>query len=551
MLMQTERALRIWAEAYASDRLDSADRATFTIPRLLSRAQSDRFAAAVRWGVAEVPEACEPGARYWFSEIEHARVQAIAALDLPGVLENIRKDLLDKQSDSVGELVNASAWYSLMAQDSQAEMLWRRAARNYESTSLFGIKLLLPRKTRLWVKQFEAAGLALLDRCQECRSLVHAPAAFWTRMMPIVRKLDELAFSVNSEPGLSPLADTSGADAVPDKNSLRVMPEDVKSTVGSEQGEVEAEAYRVFSRRWDEVVTPETLLSRFSLQLPGLPDEMDANSRRIRREAQAFTRRLLSRRLLHWRFDRMEGRVDSRKLARLVTSPANIDIFKDEEPPTGPAFAVSFLVDLSASMNGRERRLTVLALDCAVRALEAAGLTTEVLGFTTIGFKENPVYDLWRQSGSPDDPGRLNGMRLIVFKSAQQNWFGRRKYLAMVLCQEVAGENIDGESIEWAYRRLLKVHAERRLLVVLCDGAPHDEATAVANASGYLDTNLHEVIDGINSTSAKIVAVGVKSDVHRFFSHAVHARSADEVGVQTISLLNDVLTSSFNATGAS
>ncbi len=298
--------------------------------------------------------------------------------------------------------------------------------------------------------------------------------------------------------------------------------------------------YAVFSPAADEVGPASRWYREADRALLDQLNQIDRS--RARRLAHRLQRRLEAARARHWAFDQEDGLIDSRRLARLVVAGSDQRVFRQELPALMPSACVSLLVDMSGSMSGQRRLSAALAIDLAVHVLEICGVHCEVLGFTTVDGADNPVERAWRAAGGPDKPGRLNGIRHIVFKGARQPWRRSRRYLGLLLREEFGHENIDGEALHWAAQRLFVMDAQRRILIVLSDGAPFDQATAGANGREYLCAHLREVIARLESLPLHLLAMGTGTDVSRFYRQAVTLDHPDAVAETLFDKLGDLLT---------
>jgi cobaltochelatase CobT len=292
-------------------------------------------------------------------------------------------------------------------------------------------------------------------------------------------------------------------------------------------------AYRVFTTTFDEIVGADALCSPD--QLLRLRAQLDRQLRRsqplIARLAHRLQRRLLAQQMRDWTYDLEEGWLDTSRLDRIVLSPLEGLSFKMEKASPFRDTVVSLLIDNSSSMRGRPMVMAAMTADILSRTLERCGVKVEVLGFTTRSWKGGRVRQAWQAQGEPAQPGRLNELRHIIYKSADAPWRRVRKNLGLMLADGIPKENIDGEALLWAHRRLITRPEERRILVVLSDGEPADEATLSTNPAGYLEQHLHEVIAWIEARSpVELLAIGIGHDVSRYYRHAITLQSADELG---------------------
>ncbi|WP_223135742.1 cobaltochelatase CobT-related protein [Halomonas sp. ANAO-440] len=298
--------------------------------------------------------------------------------------------------------------------------------------------------------------------------------------------------------------------------------------------------YAVYSRAWDEE-HPASFWYR-SEDAAALKSLDVLDRRRVRQLAHRLQRRLMAARLRHWSFDQDEGRLDSRRLARLIGDNPSRRIFRTENEAPVPEACVTILVDQSGSMRGQRRRMAAIVIDLAVHTLELCQIRCEVLGFTTRFNANNPLTLHWQQNGSPDAPGRLNAIRHIIYKTAEQPWRRARPQLGLLLRDELGHENIDGEALYWAAKRLIRQPQPRKILMVLSDGAPYDKATAQANGRAFLEQHLRHIIREIDHSPITLAAVGTGQDVARFYRQALTVRHPEAIAETLYERLGDLLT---------
>ncbi len=251
----------------------------------------------------------------------------------------------------------------------------------------------------------------------------------------------------------------------------------------------------------------------------------------ISRLANRLQRRLMARQLRTWEFDQEEGILDASRLARIVAAPTHSLSFKIERETDFRDTVVSLLIDNSGSMRGRPITVAALSADILARTLERCGVKVEILGFTTRAWKGGKSREQWEKDGRPANPGRLNDLRHIVFKGADTPYRRAKKMLALMLREGILKENIDGEALLWAHRRLLARTERRRILMVISDGAPVDDSTLSANTGVYLERHLRDVIAWIEATSpVQLTAIGIGHDVTRYYRRAVTIVDAEELG---------------------
>jgi cobaltochelatase CobT len=290
--------------------------------------------------------------------------------------------------------------------------------------------------------------------------------------------------------------------------------------------------YKVFTLKHDEVVNAEELADAEELErLRGYLDkQLEPLRGAVSRLAHRLQRRLQARQNRSWEFDRDEGILDAGRLARVVANPTTPLSFKVEKDTEFRDTVVTLLIDNSGSMRGRPISIAAITADVLARTLERCDVKVEILGFTTRAWKGGESREEWLAAGRPANPGRLNDLRHIVYKRADAPWRRARQNLGLMMREGLLKENIDGEAVEWAYRRLLVRPEARRILVVISDGAPVDDSTLSVNASNYLEKHLREVIGMIERKGqVELLAIGIGHDVTRYYGRAVTITDAEQL----------------------
>jgi len=291
--------------------------------------------------------------------------------------------------------------------------------------------------------------------------------------------------------------------------------------------------YRPFTTRFDEMVTAGELCDEEELgRLRAyLDQQMMSLGGVVTRLANRLQRRLMAQQARSWDFDQEEGLLDAARLARVVVSPGHSLSYKIERDTEFKDTVVSLLIDNSGSMRGRPISIAATCADVLARTLERCGVATEILGFTTRGWKGGQSREQWLSEGRPPHPGRLNDLRHIVYKRADEPYRHARRSLGLMMREGLLKENIDGEALLWAHGRLLARPEERRILLVISDGAPVDDSTASANGGTYLERHLRQVISWIEGRSSiELAAIGIGHDVTRYYTRAVTIMDAEQLG---------------------
>jgi cobaltochelatase CobT len=291
--------------------------------------------------------------------------------------------------------------------------------------------------------------------------------------------------------------------------------------------------YRVFTTAHDRIVTAADIVER--RELAELRAKLEAELSSIRplvsRLAKRLLRVLMAQQVREWQFDLDEGVLDGSRLAPLVASRGRTRPFKQESESPFPSTVVTLLIDHSGSMRGRPMLIAALTVEIFARALERCGVRCEVLGFTTREWDGGEPAREWAAAKYPANPGRLNALEHIIVKAADVPWRRARTGLGLFLHDEMLKENIDGEALLWAHARLMARSEQRRILVVVSDGTPMDEATAQANGFDYLDDHLHQVVRTIEQQSPiQLAAIGIGHDVSRVYSNATKIAKVEQLG---------------------
>jgi len=299
------------------------------------------------------------------------------------------------------------------------------------------------------------------------------------------------------------------------------------------QNEPRGPDYRPFTAKFDETVGAEELCEPEELdRLRGYLDKQLAHLQGVvARLANRLQRRLMAQQNRSWEFDLEEGLLDPARLSRIVIDPMHPLSFKREKDTSFRDTVVTLLLDNSGSMRGRPITVAATCADILARTLERCGVKVEILGFTTRAWKGGQSREAWLAAGKPPNPGRLNDLRHIIYKSADAPWRRARKNLGLMMREGLLKENIDGEALDWAHRRLLARTEQRRILMMISDGAPVDDSTLSVNAGNYLERHLRWVIEDIETRSpVELIAIGIGHDVTRYYRRAVTIVDAEELG---------------------
>jgi cobaltochelatase CobT len=502
------------------------------------RAFGDRLAVRRRHHDAATHEGARPSdprVRDLFDALELARLDAIGVGWLPGIASNLLSH--------PGTSDDGVRWLAFELFSHRQPPEARRAAAGR-------IQAALPSHL---IEALGALGRDLIDQGRFATA-----AASWSQRaaghVPLSTPFAEGAAQISLPVrtivrSLPSRGDPGGTRAPLAKRQEGAAASDGAAGAGAavESGHGSASAYRIFTTAHDRVVNAVTLADRD--ELAQLRAKLDADLSALRavvsRLAKRLMRVLMAQQTRHWNFDLEEGLLDSSRLARFIASHGNARPFKQETDSPFPSTVVSLLIDHSGSMRGRPMQIAALTVEIFARVLERCGVKCEVLGFTTRDWDGGEPAKEWAARGYPDAPGRLNALEHIVIKSADTPWRRARVGLGLFLHDEMLKENIDGEALAWAHRRLLARSERRRILVVVSDGTPMDEATLAANGYEYLDRHLVEVVEDIETRSpVQLAAIGIGHDVSRFYRNATRIRKIDELGPALTAKLIGLLSAS-------
>jgi cobaltochelatase CobT len=534
-----------WCRAYGRGRLLGRSDELSAPLVATNRAEGDALAAWQHWHGAAVDAYFIDREWPWYRLLEQARVETLASRDLPGMARNLgHPEVLSPADPTMSRLYQAARRIFAGQADTVASILTpteQTQALTGPRLSLFGLRWPWQKvRASLKVTPAPPSDADIAKALIAARNLLADGPAFAEALRPLVKALSDLGVRI------APRSPTQPDDAVADADILST--EERPSAAIERPGGLIRDftrtdafpGYTVFSRAWDEEhPAAHWYRPNDAAALQGL-DTLDRQQ--VRRLAHRLQRRLLAARLRHWSFDQDEGRLDSRRLARLAGTRSNQRIFRIEQEAPVPEACVTLLVDQSGSMRGLRQRMAALAIDLAVHTLELCQVRCEVLGYTTRFGANNPVSQSWRKLGDRSPPGRLNALRHILYKSAEQPWRRARPQLGLLMRAGFGYENIDGEALDWGARRLLRQPQTRKVLVVLSDGSPYDEATASANGRQYLEDHLRTVIAGIESSPIQLVAIGTGQEVGRFYRKAVTVRRSEAVAEVLFEHLGDLLT---------
>jgi cobaltochelatase CobT len=507
-----------------------------------------------------------PQARGVFEAVEQARVEAIGARRMAGVAKNLTAMLDDHfhrgKFDEITDRADAplSDALAMLVRERLTGMAPPAAAR---------------KMVDLWRPVLEDKIGARLDRLDR---LAEDQAKFGDAVHDLLTALElgddrnaDADDDENQDDNRDGENDQSGAEGSPDSDAAQEMSADQAQASTDEMSESAMESaqastsdtfddgelgddetpgeatrpnsrrdnqprgpeYHAFAPKFDEVVAAEDLCDHDELErLRSYLDKQLAHLQGIvARLANRLQRRLMAQQNRAWEFDLEEGILDPARLSRVVTDPYHPLSFMHEKEATFRDTVVTLLLDNSGSMRGRPITVAATCADILARTLERCGVKVEILGFTTRAWKGGQSREAWLAAGKPPNPGRLNDLRHIIYKSADAPWRRARKNLGLMMREGLLKENIDGEALDWAHKRLLGRSEQRKILMMISDGAPVDDSTLSVNPGNYLERHLRYIIEEIETRSpVELIAIGIGHDVTRYYRRAVTIVDAEELG---------------------
>ena len=336
--------------------------------------------------------------------------------------------------------------------------------------------------------------------------------------------------------------DQNGIDADYDLDEYRMDEQLVDTDLDKQSSEtvfqkmnagIEDKEYKIFTSQFDEITMAENLESKEEIikLRKSLDQQLVSFQDLITKLANKLQRQLLAKQNRAWEFNLEEGLLDSSKLTRIIMDPYNSLSFKKEKDLDFKDTVVTLLIDNSGSMRGRPITIAAICADILSRTLERCSVKVEILGFTTKNWKGGKSREEWNKNNKPKNPGRLNDLRHIIYKSADIHWRQSKRNLGLMLKEGLLKENIDGEAISWAFSRLKKRKEERKILMVISDGAPVDDSTLSVNSGNFLEKHLKKVVKFIESKSEiEILAIGIGHDVSRYYNKAIKITDVQELG---------------------
>ncbi|WP_428409121.1 cobaltochelatase subunit CobT [Hyphococcus sp.] len=510
-------------------------------------------------------------ARAVFSALENARCEAIGAMALKGVGDNLAASLEKVISDKGYD--RQSVTDAMPMADAAALMLRERLTGRPPPASAQGIM-------NTWRAELEAKAGASLDALANAASL-DDQAAFAALARNLIRDLDlddedrgdeqseeeqSGDESQDSEDDSDNSDDETGADEMPDDpgsgesdaSDSDMSEQDMETSMEEDDGATEnakvsslrtqfegdtGAPYKAYTTEFDEIADAAELCDPDELQRlrRSLDRQLENLHAVVARLANKLQRKLMAQQNRSWMFDLDEGVLDAARLARIIVDPMQPLSYKMEQEQDFRDTVVTLLIDNSGSMRGRPITIAAICADILARTLERCGVKVEILGFTTRAWKGGQAREKWVADGRPTKPGRLNDLRHVIYKSADAPWRRARTSLGLMMKEGLLKENIDGEALMWAHQRLIGRPEARRILMVISDGAPVDDTTSSANGGAYLERHLREVIAYIeNRSPVELLAIGIGHDVTRYYRRALTIVDVDQLGGAIIDKLAEL-----------
>lgn len=505
----------------------------------------------------------EPVARACYDAIELVRYEALGANDYAGIAQNLDAATMVRLASD--PITRAQKVEDVPVQSALALLLREKlTGQPIPETARAGVDML-----RGWIEERAGDDFAALASSIEDQKAFQALSLDMLQHLELTRvePADQQPEEGDDQDGDEETEEDEQGESAGDEQQPSEMA--AEATEGDDEGESESESeasddtqeadagedgeegmlpvrpnrpwtdlpaafdYKVFTEQFDEVVGAADLCDEE--ELTRLRAYLDAQLKGLQgivtKLANRLQRRLMAQQNRSWDFDQEEGLLDAARLARVVVSPGQSLSYKIERDVEFKDTIVTLLIDNSGSMRGRPISIAAISADVLARTLERCGVKTEILGFTTRAWKGGQSREAWLANGKPQHPGRLNDLRHIVYKKADEPWRRARRNLGLMMREGLLKENIDGEALLWAHTRLLARPEDRRILMVISDGAPVDDSTLSVNSAGYLEAHLRKVIDWIERQSpVQLVAIGIGHDVTRYYKRAVTIMDVEQLG---------------------
>jgi cobaltochelatase CobT len=530
------------------------------------RGKADSAACIKRYRKEKITlDAGTPKLNALLANLEDVRVEVLGSKKYPGVATNLKAKFDEKckelqfleEKDDLLEIA-LEAWFRNILLD--------------EKLSSESVRSLKP-----WKKELLNKGLPFKNALEESLEDQTEFAQIARELLHVLEVDDIEPLSEEDEPSNdadnddTSSEDNTTEDEMPDESDISQDSEmeEGSEDVDTEMGETEDDSivdeneevltnqswleslveqtsnfnYKVYTRSFDEELKAEDLCSPEELQRlrKHLDQLMGPSKTTVSKLAHRLQRFLMAQQNRSWEFNKEEGMLDPSRLHKIITDPLTALSYKVEKDTDFRDTSVSILVDSSGSMRGRSMTVAAICADIISTTLERCNVKTEVLGFTTKQWKGGESRKKWMEDGKPDNPGRLNDIRHIIFKSAETPWRRGQKNFGLMLREGLLKENVDGEALIWAHDRLARRQEQRKILMVISDGAPVDDSTLSTNKNNFLDLHLRQVIHSIESqSSVSLIAIGIGHDVTRYYKNAVTIHRAEELGGAMLEQLTDL-----------
>ena len=498
-----------------------------------------------------------PQAQKLYNAIEEARIEAVGAIDMPGCASNLNaRNIASYRNSTLNNIT----------QKDEAPIADAISLIIREKLTGFAPPHTTRKFVDLWRPHINDKALNELDKLKES---IFDQDAFASKIPELLDAFDiastlgegDPSSSKNEEgesdvegseqentelsdefdPDETEMLDEEITDDLIDLDDLEgVEDEGEDSSAPDNRGEIEETkqntrqpTYKVYTTEFDEIISAEEIADIDELdRLRNYLDKQISNLQGVvARLANKLQRKLMAQQNRSWDFDLEEGILDTARLVRVVTDPMHPLSFKMERDTDFRDTVVTLLIDNSGSMRGRPIMVAATCADILTRTLERCGVKAEVLGFTTKAWKGGQSRELWTNSGKPMRPGRLNDLRHIIYKSADAPWRRSKRNLGLMMKEGILKENIDGEALEWAYERIQKRQEQRKIMMVISDGAPVDDSSLSVNSGNYLELHLKKVINKIETNKdIELIAIGIGHDVTRYYKRAVTIIDVEELG---------------------
>lgn len=498
-----------------------------------------------------------PQAQKLYNAIEEARIEAVGAIDMPGCASNLNaRNIASYRNSTLNNIT----------QKDEAPIAEAISLIIREKLTGFAPPNNTSKFVDLWRPHINDKALNELDKLKDS---IFDQDAFASKIPELLNALDiattlgegdpssskdetgesdvegseheNTELSDEFDPDETEMLDEEITDDLIDLDDLEgVEDEDEDSSAPDNRGEIEETKqntrqppYKVYTTEYDEIISAEEIADIDELdRLRNYLDKQISNLQGVvARLANKLQRKLMAQQNRSWDFDLEEGILDTARLVRVVTDPMHPLSFKMERDTDFRDTVVTLLIDNSGSMRGRPIMVAATCADILTRTLERCGVKAEVLGFTTKAWKGGQSRELWTNSGKQMRPGRLNDLRHIIYKSADAPWRRSKRNLGLMMKEGILKENIDGEALEWAYERMQKRQEQRKIMMVISDGAPVDDSSLSVNSGNYLELHLKKVINKIETDKdIELIAIGIGHDVTRYYKRAVTIIDVEELG---------------------